>query len=803
MKTRTGSPPLHVHVTESTPVHVHVKRNQKTPRFRLQAAAKGGPGGLRSTALVKTRVPWIPPGKTSLRDASSKWEGPTNRLDIAPLSEPSSLAGMLRPEDLSADEEDVLHGRIHLYERKIDNLVTEVNSLKNESEQLSASQRVIREQEEELAEAAKELEVSEKENSRLRLSMEKIQEETDYTRCEAWIPKGSLAFAPPCRSSSAVNRPPEQLMTVLNHFKLSFMSGSEASLLARQKELLLQKLETFEGTNRTLRSLLREHHMREVLISPPCPAQYLTLEFPPFFQHLLVKLQERGEEVDQLTVLLQTEKDNAKTTGELSKVLESTRAHLQGQLRSKEAENNRLAIQIRNLDRVANQHRGEMAHVVEQLRELKQRADADKEALKKATRAQKQRAERSEDAVGQLGTQLLEKETQLADAVSAAESWNSRHSQLLKEKNHMEMEITVLNSRVADLSEQLRDVEDKARAEREGLLDRLHGLTSDYTALRLENQTLKATLAAMEEKLTLSQSDVQQVKASVKQYESLVESYKTQVQKTRAEADEYALKLEMTEKEAQSLREDLKRQTEQARGRLQGRLAQLEPLPEALKQAELQLQEAQERERAQERRSMELSGALAELRLKAEQQSAQAEAARAKNLVLLEENKHLQNKAGILERKLEEAASQNRDLLQVISKREETIHTNQLHLEEKSRECGLLARQLEEALEDARCQVAHTRERAASKERSTQAKLLDLESQLSRTKSELEQLRRAKEDAERRFQSRLQDVRDRLEQSDSTNRSLQNYVQFLKASYASVFGDSALASSAARGPSPL
>uniref|UniRef100_A0A8C9U9S8 Outer dense fiber protein 2 n=1 Tax=Scleropages formosus TaxID=113540 RepID=A0A8C9U9S8_SCLFO len=596
MKTRTGSPPLHVHVTESTPVHVHVKRNQKSKSAgKTQAAAKGGPGGLRSTALVKTRVPWIPPGKTSLRDASSKWEGPTNRLDIAPLSEPSSLAGMLRPEDLSADEEDVLHGRIHLYERKIDNLVTEVNSLKNEvelckrehllerqSEQLSASQRVIREQEEELAEAAKELEVSEKENSRLRLSMEKIQEETDYTRCEAWIPKGSLAFAPPCRSSSAVNRPPEQLMTVLNHFKLSF-----ASLLARQKELLLQKLETFEGTNRTLRSLLREHHMREtetVRLSEQKESLLRRLtDLEAENTHLLVKLQERGEEVDQLTVLLQTEKDNAKTTGELSKVLESTRAHLQGQLRSKEAENNRLAIQIRNLDRVANQHRGEMAHVVEQLRELKQRADADKEALKKATRAQKQRAERSEDAVGQLGTQLLEKETQLADAVSAAESWNSRHSQLLKEKNHMEMEITVLNRKTISCQPLCPS---------------------------------QATLAAMEEKLTLSQSDVQQVKASVKQYESLVESYKTQVQKTRAEADEYALKLEMTEKEAQSLREDLKRQTEQARGRLQGRLAQLEPLPEALKQAELQLQEAQERERAQERRSMELSGALAELRLK-------------------------------------------------------------------------------------------------------------------------------------------------------------------------------------------
>ena len=39
--------------------------------------------------------------------------------------------------------------------------------------------------------------------------------------------------------------------------------------------------------------------------------------------------------------------DTAKTSGELTRALESTRAHLQGQLRSKEAENNRLAVQIK------------------------------------------------------------------------------------------------------------------------------------------------------------------------------------------------------------------------------------------------------------------------------------------------------------------------------------------------------------------------------------------------------------------------------------------------------------------------
>lgn len=64
--------------------------------------------------------------------------------------------------------------------------------------------------------------------------------------------------------------------------------------------------------------------------------------------------------------------------------------------------------------------------------------------------------------------------------------------------------------------------------------------------------------------------------------------------------------------------------------------------------------------------------------------------------------------SSVVNRKLEEADSQNRDLIQVISKREETIHSNQVHLEEKSRECSILTRHLEEALDDARRQVCTT-----------------------------------------------------------------------------------------------
>uniref|UniRef100_A0A8C7JGQ1 Outer dense fiber protein 2 n=1 Tax=Oncorhynchus kisutch TaxID=8019 RepID=A0A8C7JGQ1_ONCKI len=786
MRTRSISPPLHVHVNETTPVHVHVKKS-RSPSRTPQGKTKGDGGILRPTAKVKTR-------------------GPTHRLEITPLPEPETSHSPLRLADLSSEEEEVLHGRINQYERKIDSLMTEVSSLKSEvelrrkeqllerqSEKLNASQRVIEEQEEELAEVSKELEVTERENSRLRHSMEKMLEETDLERSmeSIQLEKDTLLrklMEAEMDGMAAARQVSALRETVTKMRSSSRMSGSESSFLARQKELLLQKLETFESTNLTLRHLLREQHGRE-------------MESMRISEQKDVLLKRLTNTEAENSVCFFKYATNAKTTGELSKVLESTRAHLQSQLRSKEADNNRLAVQIKNLERAANQQQGEMDHLLEQLRGLKLQAESNKEALKRATRAQKHRAERSEDTAGQLRAQLLDM-NQMVEALSAAENWRGRHTQEMKDKTQLDMEVSVLNSRVSDLTEQLHGTEDKARAEREGLLDRLHSLTTEGTHAKLENQSLKAMLSAVEEKLTLSQSEVQHVKASVKQYESLVDNYKTQVVKTRAEADEYCARLGQAEREAREVRDQLESEVEAVRRELLGRLTELEPLPEALRRSEVLLEEAQDREHAQERRSTELSIVLADLRIKVEQQGSQVELLRQKKSVLLEENKQLQHRVESLERKLEEATCQNRDLVGVIAKREETIHGNQLRLEEKSHECTHLTRQLEEALDDARRQVSQTRERAITKEHSTQSKVVDLETQLSRTTTELTTLRRSKEEAERRYQSRLQDVKDRLEQSDSTNRSLQNYVQFLKASYANVFGDSALTSTL-RAHSPI
>ncbi len=130
---------------------------------------------------------------------------------------------------------------------------------------------------------------------------------------------------------------------------------------------------------------------------------------------------------------------------------------------------------------------------------------------------------------------------------------------------------------------------------------------------------------------------------------------------------------------------------------------------------------------------------------------------------------------------MEDVSTQNRDLLQVVAKCEETIHNTQLRLEERSRECDSLYRQLEQTREEAQRQVTvhsylflmiqmlhlcevrvymslcsqvdQSLERLLSKEHSAQSKMLDLESQLSLAKNELGQLRRSKEDVSVRWQT--------------------------------------------------
>ncbi|XP_063139289.1 outer dense fiber protein 2 isoform X9 [Rattus norvegicus] len=834
MKDRSSTPPLHVHVDENTPVHVHIKKLPKPSAASSQKSHKRGMKGdtvnVRRSVRVKTKVPWMPPGKSSARHVGCKWENPPHCLEITPPSS-EKLVSVMRLSDLSTEDDDSGHCKMNRYDKKIDSLMNAVGCLKSEVKmqkgERQMAKRFLEERKEELEEVAHELAETEHENTVLRHNIERIKEEKDFTMLQ----KKHLQQEKECLMSKLVEAEMDgaaaakQVMALKDTIgKLKTekqMTCTDINTLTRQKELLLQKLSTFEETNRTLRDLLREQHCKELCLKvPECARQHRPgrerqedcqdserlmeqqgallkrlAEADSEKARLLLLLQDKDKEVEELLQEIQCEKAQAKTASELSKSMESMRGHLQAQLRCKEAENSRLCMQIKNLERSGNQHKAEVEAIMEQLKELKQKGDRDKETLKKAIRAQKERAEKSEEYAEQLHVQLADKDLYVAEALSTLESWRSRYNQVVKDKGDLELEIIVLNDRVTDLVNQQQSLEEKMREDRDSLVERLHRQTAEYSAFKLENERLKASFAPMEDKLNQAHLEVQQLKASVKNYEGMIDNYKSQVMKTRLEADEVAAQLERCDKENKMLKDEMNKEIEAARRQFQSQLADLQQLPDILKITEAKLAECQDQLQGYERKNIDLTAIISDLRSRIEHQGDKLELAREKHQASQKENKQLSQKVDELERKLEATSTQNVEFLQVIAKREEAIHQAQLRLEEKTRECGSLARQLESAIEDARRQVEQTKEQALSKERAAQSKILDLETQLSRTKTELGQLRRTRDDVDRRYQSRLQDLKDRLEQSESTNRSMQNYVQFLKSSYANVFGDGPYTSS--------
>ncbi|XP_020610397.1 outer dense fiber protein 2-like isoform X3 [Orbicella faveolata] len=768
--------PVHVHVDRETPVHVHLKKKKKG-KAGVPTAVEG-----QRKAVKSSSPPFVPPpGKTSKRPFA--WEGSSHRLEISP-----PRGGSLRMEDLSTSEEEEVHGKIRTYEKKIGSLMSEVGSLKTEmdirrarqavekkDEQLDASRRILEAQEDELFGYKQELKATVKENEALRHSVEKWKEDASVTRTEVGKLAGERAallkkLVEVEMDGKAAGEQMIKLRDTVRRLKEDKrMSAADTTLMTRQREMLLQKLDEFERTNKALRRLLREQqateeehdHLRkqqEVLLKRLTQSDTTN-------ERLQLEVTERDRQIETLLAQVEADKDQAVTFEELKKTMETTRAHLQNQLRSKEMECGRLSVQIRSLEDQYEQGRLELEHMQGLIAAQREKNGREKEALKKAARIQKERVSEREKDLEVLQEKLAERDLELNETKRTEAS-------LKEEKGDADLEIKTLKSRVRELHELVETTEKSAQSNSETLTSKLSTRTQEVNMLRLENEQLKADIAALEERL---HEEEQRAVSKIDKY--------------RREAEDAKNRLYEYEADAQRIQQETALENEKVKMKLHQRVSELEPLADLLKSSDVRLQDSQERMLAYERRSNEHTKLIAELTQKVEMQTDQLEHLREKLRMAQDETRSMQAKNEVLERKLSDSDQQNRELIGVISKKEEALYQTQQRQEDLRAENIRLNQQLESSVLEARRQVDSQKEKALVKERAAQARITDLESQLSRATASAAQLKRSKDEAERRYNSKLYDMRDRLDQANSTTRSMQNYVSFLKSSYSNVFDE--------------
>ncbi|NWX94856.1 ODF2L protein, partial [Nothoprocta ornata] len=254
------------------------------------------------------------------------------------------------------------------------------------------------------------------------------------------------------------------------------------------------------------------------------------------------------------------------------------------------------------------------------------------------------------------------------------------------------------------------------------------------------------------------------------------------VQKLQGEAEELKSRYEMVLNENKTIKETKCLEVDKVRGKMEADVKELEHVRDLLKAAEEKLQEYQEKLLSCQRIHAQKCKTLRDLQVQEED-----------NIAFLcshsleEKTCNIQKKYEDLKRQLEKMENQNEELANQLTKQDESLQCSKLQLKEKIAECDGLARQLESALEEGRKMVSEEMEKISYRQQALQIKMLVLEAELREREEEKRQLLCMLYHNERHQEVCLKELENSLQKSENKTQSIQNYVEFLKASYVTMF----------------
>ncbi|XP_064004008.1 protein BCAP isoform X2 [Pogoniulus pusillus] len=507
------------------------------------------------------------------------------------------------------------------------------------------------------------------------------------------------------------------------------------------------------------------------------------------------KLLERENHIKELSSKLQLEKVNVQKQDQLSRSLKAVQTHLQCQIQRKEVKNKELKAKIQALEKKIAEWKLRVGECKHQMLVMRETSEQKKTTLKKVIKSQKQRAEHLGKMVENLISTIKEREIRLSEILSASDVWKNQHKRIVEEITSLNVQTQDLKKQVTNLFENLKREEEWKRNSDEELIGKLNSLTAENESIYLENEKLKACLVTLENNTASVENELLDLREKAKWQENLVQQYKNQVQKLQTAVEELRSRYETVLNENKIITANKCLGVNKVRVKTETELEESEHACDLLKEAEEKQQGYQEKFTYWERTCAQQSKILKELQVQVSSTRKNLSFSQEEDGItsvgshsLEEENHNIQKKYEDLKRQLEKMDFQNEELARQLRKEDECLQCSKLQLEEKTAEYNVLIRQLESALEDGRKMVAEELEKMSYKEQTLQTKMLILETEVRKAQEEKKELLRLFNRNEKHHEVHLKELENNLQNSENKNQSMQNYVQFLKATYITMFG---------------
>ncbi|XP_077189229.1 protein BCAP isoform X2 [Paroedura picta] len=565
--------------------------------------------------------------------------------------------------------------------------------------------------------------------------------------------------------------------------KACYISASDMIKISMQADLLVKELEALKNMKGWLQQLLRTSMEKEITSKQLQELTQKLTESESEAVDLKNEVLQKERLILELSAQLQQEKADVLKASHQAELVQVVQNHLQCQIEKKETENNQLRTKIQVIEKKITEWKLQAGEQKQQILDEKGRRKERKAALKKAASVQKYRADHLEAAVENLISKIKDKEIQLTEALTASHVWKSHHQTVVNEKTRLEVQVINLKKQVEDHLMELRRLQDDGRKSKGDILGKLNSVLSEKENISLENAKLKASSAALEVDIKSAEAELLDLHEEAKQQENLVNQYKTEVQKLEMEAEELRARYEKVIHERKNLMEVKALEMDKMRGQMEARLKELEHVRDLQNSAEGKLQKCQESLLSCQKSCVDKSKAFRELQFQVGNSDDFL-----KHHCLEDENYTIQMKYEEVQRKLGEMELQNKGLENQLVIQEENLQKTELQFKQKLASYNALTRQLEAALEDGRKRLAEEVEKISSKEQALQLKMLDLENELRQKKEEHKQLARKLNNSEKHREVCLKELENSLQKSENQNQSIQNYVQYLKTTYVTIFG---------------
>ncbi|XP_047524145.1 outer dense fiber protein 2-like isoform X4 [Pieris napi] len=330
-------------------------------------------------------------------------------------------------------------------------------------------------------------------------------------------------------------------------------------------------------------------------------------------------------------------------------------------------------------------------------------------------------------------------------------------------------------------------------------MNKIHEDTMDYARTpqisKLREDLIKAKTAAEEERFQREKYEGKlkdlEVKLNGLCSNTLIEdtrkksneeltSLKKQLRAMGEEAEE--MKITIAEKDEQLQEYRLKMQ-------FQEKLQELAPLPDLLKGAQIQLQEAKQLQKLAEENSQELSNELHRVKEKLVLAVNNLNQEKADKIKLFEDNKEIKIE---LDDKRLEIDDLNRvldDYKCNMLRLEEKLSQLEARYKEKASECVQLVKDLEEIRSESARSLTRNKERSDSLRRYMQTQISELERQLIQSRAQCRSCLKERDDIRQRMQIQISNLQENFDMVEIRLRTLQNQITSLKNSYAVILAD--------------